>query len=178
MVVILSARTRFIRWRESSFSSPSQPMRVALLTPALPQMRAAIEAENVRAEDDPFECLGKAIIVYTMKVTHTPYLPSTYVAGQFVSFIDDADFIIVVKCRPSGMGDDEATNFLRDQDRFLDFVSRTSRGKKLCCVLCNTDGRDMDVMCENVVFCETYEERDMRSAAELLFGGNATRGPS
>jgi hypothetical protein len=36
----------------------------------------------------------------------------------------------------------------------------------------------LDVMCENVVFCETYEERDMRSAAELLFGGNATRGSS
>ena len=153
-------------------------MRVALLTPALPEMRAAIEAENVRAEDDPFGCLGKAIIVYTMKVNHTPYLPSTYVAEQFVPFIDDADFIIVVKCRPSGMGDDEATNFLRDQDRFLDFVSQASRGKKLCCVLCNINGRDTDVMCENVVFCETYEECDMRSAAELLFGGNATRGSS
>lgn len=153
-------------------------MRVALLTPALPEMRAAIKAENVRAEDDPFGCLGKAIIVYTMKVNHTPYLPSTYVAEQFVPFIDDADFIIVVKCRPSGMGDDEATNFLRDQDRFLDFVSQASRGKRLCCVLCNTSARDMDVIFENVVFCETYEERDMRSAAELLFGGNATRASS
>jgi hypothetical protein len=153
-------------------------MRIALLTPALPEMQAAIEAENVRAEDDPFECLGRAIIDYTMKVTHTPYLPSTYVAEQFGPFIDDADFIIVVKCRPSGMGDDEATNFLRDQDRFLDFVTQASRGKKLCCVLCNTNGRDMDVMCENVVFCETYQECDMRSAAELLFGDNATRGSS
>jgi hypothetical protein len=141
-------------------------------------MRAAIEAKNVRAEDDPFMCLGKAIIEYTMKVTHTPYLPSTYVAEHFVSSIDDADFIIVVKCRPSGMSDDEATDLLRDQDRFLEFVSRASRDKKLCYVLCNTDGQDTDIMCENVVFCKTYEECDMRSAAELLFGGNATRGSS
>jgi hypothetical protein len=146
-------------------------VRVALFTPARPQMRAAIQSRSVSAQDDPFESLGRAIAKHATGVAHAPYLPNVDITDRHISLMSKTDItVVVVACRPTGVDDEEAASSLHDQMRFMQSVSRVSKGRMLCCIQCNATEHGIDPKYENVICCKTYEAYDLKSAAELLFG--------
>jgi hypothetical protein len=170
MKSILSARTRFVRWQESSLRSFGGAVQVTLLTPDLPHMRTAIEYEDGSTEVDPFGCLEKAMATYALGVTHARYILGSDITDFQLSLMNNTDLTVVVICRPFGMRDDEIASSLRDQRRFSESVSRMGTKEKLCCIQCNTLVLGINPTFENIIFSTTYEEHDFRSAAELLFG--------
>ncbi|KAG9663950.1 hypothetical protein KCU64_g998, partial [Aureobasidium melanogenum] len=167
--------TRFVRRREISLPPEREAVAVTLFTPALPEMRQAIEDRNVSDRDDPFSSLGKAIVLEpTRSVLHVPYLPERDIQDEHIRLTDKADLTIVAITQ---MADSESAIDLAGQLHFAETIAKKGGRANMCCIQCNVINYELGSAYDNVIISPGHTRSDLEAVAKLV-NGLVGSGPS
>lgn len=164
----LFSSTRFVRRRELSLPPEREAVAVTLFTPALPDMRQAIEDRNVSDCDDPFSALGKAIVTGpTRSVLHVPYLPERSIQDEHIRLTNQADLTIVAITQTA---ESEPASDLAGQLYFAKAIAMKSGTANMCCIQCNVVNSEIGSAYDNVIISPSHTRSDLEVVAKLVNG--------
>lgn len=157
-----------MRRRELSLPPEREAVAVTLFTPALPEMRQAIEDRNVSDRDDPFSSLGKAIVTGpTRSVLHVPYLPGRSIQDEHIRLTNQADLTIVAITQTA---DSEPASDLAGQLHFAKAIAEKSGTANMCCIQCNVVNFEIGSAYDNVIISPSHTRSDLEVVAKLVNG--------
>ncbi|KEQ99216.1 hypothetical protein AUEXF2481DRAFT_36535 [Aureobasidium subglaciale EXF-2481] len=167
---VQSSSVRFLQSSSSSLKTLSglpTDQLVILLTPAIP---------STDGNEDPFECLGRALSKRHARVRHVPFVAKVGLTDLHAAWIRKAGAIIVVNCDPTLMIDTKAATNMSSQIKVAADVSEIAHDlhgnsqiplsyfyiSPSAAAPTNMSGYD------NVVVCFSYSIANMEKAAAML----------